>query len=204
MTQLAIVLNRWTNGKIKPSYVTTVSLLGHIPVAWALATCRPILAGILLAFFSALDALDGALARVQKSSSLSGMYFDAVSDRIKEVIVFSALAVFALKHIDANTEWLIVAVAGTSILVSYTKAKGEMAMIGIEKDAQKLNKIFSGGIASYEVRVVALVIGLLFGWLVYVLPILLILNSITIATRFMKVSKELNIIDNKKSGQNND
>lgn len=201
MTRIAIVINRWTNGKLKPSHITTLSIIGHIPVAWALVTCQPILAAVLLAFFSALDALDGALARVQKSSSLSGMYYDAVSDRLKEIIVFSALAVYASKHIGTNISWLIVAVAGTSLLVSYTKSKGEMALSGKEKDAQKLNKIFSAGIASYEVRVVLLVIGLLFGWLIYILPLLLLLNCITIFTRFTKVTKELKIIDRKESGK---
>ena len=201
MTLIAIRLNNWTNGTIKPSYITTVSLLGHIPVAWALITCRPILAAVLLALFSSLDALDGALARVQKSSSLAGMYYDAVSDRLKEVIVFSALAVYVTKHINIDIGWLVVAVAGTSILVSYTKSKGEMALTGREKDAQKLNRIFGRGIASYEVRVLILVVGLLFGWLIYILPLLLVLNCVTIITRFINVSKELNIIDNKESVQ---
>lgn len=201
MTLIAIRLNNWTNGTIKPSYITTVSLLGHIPVAWALITCRPILAAVLLALFSSLDALDGALARVQKSSSLAGMYYDAVSDRLKEVIVFSALAVYVTKHINIDIGWLVVAVAGTSILVSYTKSKGEMALTGREKDAQKLNRIFGSGIASYEVRVLILVVGLLFGWLIYILPLLLVLNCVTIITRFINVSKELNIIDNKESVQ---
>jgi phosphatidylglycerophosphate synthase len=195
MTIVAVFLNRITGGRLRPYHITVVSLLGHVPVAWALVTSRPILAAVLLAFFSLMDALDGALARVQNSASLSGMYFDAVSDRIKEVIVLSALAVFAFKTIDSDITWQIVAVAGTSLLVSYTKAKGEMAIAGEGLDAQKLNRIFGGGLASYEIRVVALVIGLLFGWVAYVLPLLLIANSITIATRFLRVSKHLHTID---------
>lgn len=198
MTYVAKFVNKISKGKVTPAHITSLSLLGHIPVAWALVTCQPILAAILLAFFSLLDALDGALAREQHSSSLSGMYFDAVSDRIKEVIVFSALAVFASKHIDSDIAWQIVAVAGTSLLVSYTKAKGEMALSSKGMDAQKLNRLFSGGLASYEVRVILLVIGLLFGWIEYILPILLIINCITIATRFLRVSRELHKFDNQK------
>jgi phosphatidylglycerophosphate synthase len=195
MTHVAVLLDRITRGRLKPVHVTVISLLGHVPVVWALVSSRPILAAILLAFFSLMDALDGALARTQNSTSLSGMYFDAVSDRLKEVIVLSALAVFALNTIDADISWLIVAVAGTSLLVSYTKAKGEMAVAGEGLDAQKLNRIFGGGLASYEIRVVALVIGLLMGWIAYILPLLLIANSITIATRFMRVSKHLHTLD---------
>ena len=195
MTHVAVLLDRITRGRLKPVHVTVISLLGHVPVVWALVSSRPILAAILLAFFSLMDALDGALARTQNSTSLSGMYFDAVSDRLKEVIVLSALAIFALNTIDADISWLIVAVAGTSLLVSYTKAKGEMAVAGEGLDAQKLNRIFGGGLASYEIRVVALVIGLLMGWIAYILPLLLIANSITIATRFMRVSKHLHTLD---------
>jgi phosphatidylglycerophosphate synthase len=200
MDKFAIFLNKITNGKIKPSHITVLSILGHIPVVWALINCRPILAAVLLAIFSLLDALDGALARAQGSESLSGMYMDAVSDRLKEVIVYSALAVMVVGHYSSEWAWLVVAVAGTSLLVSYTKAKGEMAVANENLDKQKLNRIFSGGlsgIASYEVRVAALVIGLVFGVVIYVLFILLIANLYTSFVRYKKVSKQLKDLDKK-------
>lgn len=199
MSHVAYFLNRVTKGKLKPTHVTIISLLGHIPVAWALVTCRPILAAVLLGFFSILDALDGALARVQKTASISGMYYDAVSDRIKEVIVFSALAVYVTNHIDTNIVWQVVAVLGTSLLVSYAKAKGEMALEGARTDidVQKLNRTFGGGLASYEVRVTFLVVGLLFDLLIYVLPLLIVLNIITVITRFLQVNKALKRVDSK-------
>ena len=198
MTHLAKLIDKLSSGKIKPSHITAISLLGHIPVAWALVECRPVLAAILLAGFSLLDALDGALARVQKSASLNGMFFDAVTDRIKEIIVFSALAVYAYKHIDVAIVWQVVAAAGTSILVSYTKAKGEMALSG-SKNPQKLNREFSVGFSSYEVRVAMLVVGLLFGWIEYILPLMIALNSITIAMRFLYISKRLYDLDQKSN-----
>lgn len=200
MTVVARFLNKLSNGKIKPSHITLVSVLGHIPVVWALINCRPILAGLLLAFFGLLDALDGALARVQKSESLQGMYLDAVSDRLKEILVFSALAVMVVNHYGAEWAWLVVAVAGSSLLVSYTKAKGEMAVAQENLDKQKLNRIFGtglAGIASYEVRVVALVIGLLFGVVVHVLVFLLFANIYTATIRYLNVSKELKKLDSK-------
>jgi phosphatidylglycerophosphate synthase len=197
MFHVAGFIDYWTKGKVKPNHITLVSLLGHIPVAWALVACRPVLASVLLAFFSLLDALDGAMAKVQNSTSLSGMFFDAVSDRMKEVIVFSALAVFVYKHIDPTLAWQVVAACGTSLLISYTKAKGEMAVAGKikTKDAQKINRLFGIGIAGYEVRVVALVGGLLFGITEYVLPLLIAANLLTIALRFIVISKELYSID---------
>ena len=200
MYRFAVFLNRITNGKIKPSHITLISLLGHIPVAWALVTCRPVLGAVLLAIFSIMDALDGALAKAQNTASLKGMYMDAVSDRLKEIIVFTALAVLVTKHYNYEYVWLVVAVTGTSLLVSYTKAKGEMAIASEGVDKQKLNRIFGGGLAgisSYEVRVVALIIGLLFGIVLYILAFLLVANLYTAAIRYIRVSRELKIIDRK-------
>lgn len=188
-------LNKLSKGKIKPNHITLLSLIGHIPVSLALVANEPIIAAILLAFFASLDSLDGALARVQKSSSLSGMYFDAVSDRVKEIIIFSALAVYMNNLYTYDYGWLVVAVLGSSILVSYTKAKGEMAISDTAKssdnDTQKLNQVFSGGISSYEIRVILIVLGLLFTVLPQVLVILLFTNLYTSLARIKSVSASL-------------
>ena len=199
MFHVAGFIDYWTNGKVKPNHITVVSLLGHIPVAWAIVVGRPVLGGFLLAFFSILDALDGAMAKVQNSASLSGMFFDAVSDRMKEVIVFSALAVFVYKQIDPSLTWQVVAACGTSLLISYTKAKGEMAVAGKikTKDAQKVNRLFGIGIAGYEIRVAALVGGLLSGVIEYVLPLMIAANLLTVALRFIVIARELYVIDQK-------
>ena len=195
MFHIAGFIDYWTKGRVKPAHITAVSLLGHIPVAWALITCRPVLAAVLLAIFSALDALDGAMAKVQNSASRTGMYFDAVSDRLKEVILYTALGVYALKHLEQQEVWLIIALAGTSLLVSYTKAKGEMAISSGNSDVQKLNRKFGVGIASYEIRMVVIIVGLLFGILPFLLPLLVAANLITIALRFIVVSRELYLLD---------
>lgn len=197
MFHVAGFIDYWTKGKVKPSHITAISLLGHGTVAWALVTSRPILAAVLLAFFGLMDALDGTLARVQGSSSLSGMFFDAVSDRIKEVVVYSALAVYAVKHFETDALWLIVTLCGSALLVSYTKSKGEMAVSGATKDTQKLNRIFGVGIASYEFRMTIIVVGLLLGVLEYLLPLLIAANLITVALRFIVITRELYIIDQK-------
>ncbi len=63
MAKLAKELNKIFDGKLKPAHITTLSLLGHIPAAWALWTSRPIMASFYIAAFGLLDALDGALAR---------------------------------------------------------------------------------------------------------------------------------------------
>jgi phosphatidylglycerophosphate synthase len=195
MSHVARGLNRVSRGKLKPSHVTTLSLLGHLPAAWALWMCRPVLAAIFIVVFGLMDALDGALAREQKSASKLGMFFDATTDRLKEVLIYSALAVYAHKHITEVGLWVVPAVVGTSLLVSYVKAKGEMAVAATAHDRQALNRAFSQGIARYEVRMALLVFGLLTKWLAPLLHLIIALNLITAALRFLEIARLLNIED---------
>jgi phosphatidylglycerophosphate synthase len=200
----AKALNNISGGKITPNHVTVVSLLGHFFVLWALYVNRPVMAALFLAFFGIMDALDGALSRVQKSSSVQGMFYDAVSDRAKEVIVYAALAIYieqnnyyayglTLKNITLNNLylWLPLTVLGLSMLVSYIKAKGEMALSSKNTDVQTLNRVFSDGFARYEVRMTIIIIGLLTGRIIIALYILLALLVVTCMQRFYKVSKAL-------------
>ncbi len=191
MARLAKVLNNVSKGAIKPVHITILSFLGHIPAAWALWQCRPILAAGLITVFGLMDSLDGALAREQKTVSRLGTFFDAVTDRMKEALLYSALVVFTSEHVAGVAPWLVVAAAGTSLLVSYVKAKGEAVLVGTETDVQKLNRMFDGGLARYEVRMAMLVIGLLTGYLAPLLKLMVALNMITAAIRFMQVSQLL-------------
>lgn len=195
MSRFAVFLNKLFRGKLKPAHITTLSLLGHFPAAWALWHCRPVLAAALIAVFGLMDALDGALARAQGTASKMGMFFDAITDRMKEVIIYAALAVYVAEHEPKVGLWVVPAVVGTSLLVSYVKAKGEMAISTNAHDKQILNRAFSQGIARYEIRMALLIIGLLTSLLAPLLNLIIALNLITAATRFLEIARLLTIED---------
>jgi phosphatidylglycerophosphate synthase len=202
----ALALDKVSGGHIRPNHVTLVSLLGHGAVVWALWNGHPRWAALFLAFFGIMDTLDGALAKVQRRTTLAGMFYDAVSDRAKEVLVYTGLILFfwstgnlftgwdytlSLKE-DYNVYWSVVAVCGLSLLVSYVKAKGEMALsAGGKHDAQALNRLFSDGLARYEVRMALIIIGLLTNTLLVMLHVLLVLLIFTVVQRVARVSKAL-------------
>ena len=191
-------------GKITPNHITLISLLGHFTVLWALTERRPLLGALLLAFFGIMDSLDGALAKVQKKTSIRGMFYDAVSDRAKEVLVYCGVSIYlewTMQFGESNRfigwwgvygyVWVPVAVLGLSQLVSYIKAKGEMALSSSGYDAQKLNRVFTDGFARYEVRMSVLIIGLTTGHIYIALHVLLALLLATCAQRLMKVRRAL-------------
>ena len=69
-----------------------------------------------------LDILDGRIARATGKVSASGAYFDSVMDRYAEIIVFAGFAYF---YRDSWVLFLVLAASLGSIMVSYTRARGE-------------------------------------------------------------------------------
>lgn len=191
----ANVINKISRGHVTPDHITILSVLGHFAIFIVLTLDNypaPRLAALLLVIFGLMDSLDGALARIQHTASARGMFHDAVSDRMKEVILYIALASFISVHPDYNQRDIVLAVValGTSMLVSYTKAKGEMAIASLKySEPQTLNRLFSDGIARYEVRMFLIVIGLLFPILPQILWVIILLTTITTITRFLKISR---------------
>ncbi len=82
-------------------------------------------AGFVLLFLSPLDALDGSLARLRGETSKFGAFFDSVLDRYSEMLLFAGFMVYFLRRFDQDMAlWTFAAAAG-SVLVSYTRARGE-------------------------------------------------------------------------------
>lgn len=216
MLQPAKIIHNFSHGKVSPNHITIVSFLGHFLVVWALWDFRPVLAAVLLAFFGIMDSLDGALAKVQKKASSRGMFYDAISDRAKEVVLCVGLAVYAFYYYDVRIAgnltaldtklydilWhvdnlmpsvlLVLTFCGLSQLISYIKAKGELALSeNSTLTPNELNKVFASGLARYEIRMLVIIVGLLTSSLLTALSLLIVVSLVTIFQRIYKVSKAL-------------
>lgn len=219
MRAIAGILNTTTGGKLSPNAVTVVGLLAHIPIAWLIATGRnDIAAGILLIIFGLFDALDGELARIQKRPSHAGMFLDSVTDRIKEIMLYMGIVVniyyaatpppgcgwiegcsYTLKGPDVGINYIlafIIAVLGGSMLTSYINAWGEAVMSRAGASSSAMNKVFRGGLASFEVRIALIALGLLTGMLFGALLLIGLLVGLTTIIRMYKVFRELSRVQN--------
>ena len=104
--------------------------------------------GWLLLLSGAVDILDGRIARAQGLASPRGSFLDSTLDRFTEVGAFVGLAVF---YHNSEALTVIVALAlGGSLLVSYTRARGEsigvVCKVGIMQRAERLLLVGLGGI----------------------------------------------------------
>ena len=133
------------------------------------------------------DLLDGAIAKAAGTSSLRGAYFDSVSDRLTDIMLFSGVAWFLSVNVEGQIHMLPVAVMGIAIMISYQRAKAE----SLGFDAK-------GGLMERAERFIALGFGLFLGifsvnLLIAVLWIMFVLSAITALQRFFKVWKQASV-----------
>ncbi len=161
---------------VTPNALTVIGFLLSLVNAWLLASGRLRLAGALILLFSALDAFDGALARVSGQATRFGAFLDSVLDRFSEgALFFGLLVYFALADNREGLYLTYIALLGSQ-LVSYTRARAE----GLGLRCQE------GWFTRVE-RILVLAAGLLLGLLQPVLWVLAILTNVTALQRMALV-----------------
>lgn len=186
-------LNAISGGRITPNGVTWFGFAMHLPIAYLIATDHLVWGAVLLVIFGLFDTLDGELARLQKRVSDQGGFLDASTDRFKEVLLYSGAAyLFAGSH-HPHYAAIAVAACGASVAVSYVKAKGEAIVAAGKKELPytELNRMFSGGLFPFEVRMFVLVIGLLAGQLVWAVAAVALFSAFTAFQRLVIISRRI-------------
>src|SRR5262249_53204429 len=145
--------------------VVTAILIGSGHLIWAVV-------GVIVS--GVADLLDGAIARGSGQASPRGAFFDSVTDRASDALLFGGVAWY-LADQSAYYAILAFAVAACSMMISYERARAEA--LGI--DAR-------GGLMERAERFVFLSIGLAFDILVPILWIMLVLTAFTAIQRFVR------------------
>ena len=191
--QLAQLLNQLSHGHITPNQVTIMGLLAHIPLAFLIGSGHyHWAAAIFLAIFGLFDTLDGELARLQKTTSLVGMFLDSATDRLKEIMIYAGImASFAP---TANRTLLVVCIGalGASLCTSYLNAWGEVVISQSNHHPNHhVNKTFRSGLLGFDLRMVLIIIGLVSNRLELIMYVILILATVTILQRFWNITRTL-------------
>lgn len=191
MSLLAGFLNKVSGGKLSPNAVTVVALIMHIPIAYLIATDHYWWAAALLLVFGLFDALDGALARLQKRAGNAGMLLDATTDRIKETFLYCGVAYSLIGSSNPKLAVWAVAACGASLCVSYVKAKGETAVSDSSLTPNEINRLFQDGLLRFEIRMTILILGLIFNLLAAAVIAIAIFSAYTAIDRLLKITKYL-------------
>ena len=165
---------------VTPTMLTTVGFLGNVLAAWFVIEGWLFAAGAAVLFFSALDMLDGALARHTGTASRFGALYDSTLDRLSEAAVL--FGVFWYQMDLGNREEALLAFLAVvgSLMVSYVRARSE-----------GLGMPLTDGLFTRSERVVLTGVALLFGWLRVALWLLAVLTLVTAAQRTWIASRLL-------------
>jgi len=158
---------------ITPNMISLFGFGGNLAAAWLITEGELLGAGLVYLCFSALDLVDGAVARATGLASPFGAVFDAVLDRASEAIVLAACAwYFAERGEQIQVASVSAAIFG-SIAVSYMRARAEVAGLSMRE-----------GLFRRQERVALLSIGLLFNALTVIVALLAVLANMTALQRF--------------------
>ncbi len=112
---------------ITPNLITVMGVLGAAVSALLIYQGYLVIGAAAAAAAAAMDAFDGSLARYQGIKSPLGAFLDSTLDRYSEGILLLGLSLYFLRTGQPNMiVWCTAAVLG-SMLVSYTRARGEAA-----------------------------------------------------------------------------
>ena len=164
--------------RVTPAMITTAGFLGNVLAAGLAARGDLLLAGVAVLFFSALDMLDGALARATGRASRFGALYDSTLDRLSEAAVLGGLLWYALQ--TGSDEQALLAFVATvgSLMVSYVRARSE-----------GLGLALRDGLFTRSERVVLVGVALIFGltraalWALAILTVFTAFQRLWIASR---------------------
>lgn len=165
---------------IPADLITVVGVVMSIACAVAIAMGALRLGLLLMILTGIPDLLDGAVAKASGTTGPRGAFFDSVSDRLTDGLLFGAVAWYFTTTSNGPLPMLPVAVLVSASLVSYIRAKADA--LGFDAHV---------GVVERAERFVLLGFGLLFDrLLVATLVVMLVLNCITAGQRFLTVWKQ--------------
>jgi len=133
------------------------------------------------------DALDGVVARLCGQTTVFGGFLDSFLDRYADSMVLVGVILGGLCYM----EWGLAALIG-SLLVSYTRARGEAAGVKMEAVglAERAERIIILVIASFVTTAWKEASGWALNWAIIILAILTNLTALQRAFYFYKASKK--------------
>ena len=111
---------------ITADVVTVIGIAMSGGAAVAIGRGNLLLGFILLILTGIPDALDGAVAKAAGTSSKRGAFFDSVSDRLTDALLFGGLTWHYASTRPGHLMMLPVAVMASAQIISYQRAKAEL------------------------------------------------------------------------------
>lgn len=151
-----------------PNMLTFTGLALNMAAAWCYYQGRVTTAGFVVLFAGAFDALDGSVARLSGTVSRLGAFTDSVVDRYSDFLIFGGVLCLFARRGDMTGTVLSLMVLSGAFLVSYVRARAELAI-----------PLCNVGLMERPERIILLAAGSLFGLLTPTMWLLAVLTHAT-------------------------
>jgi phosphatidylglycerophosphate synthase len=170
--------------RLDPNALTVAGTLVSLGAATAFALGSFPAGGALIFAGGFFDLVDGVVARHRGVATRFGAFLDSTLDRLADMAILLGIAT----HYAVAGEPGLVLLAGcalvASVLVSYAQARAEVFLPG-----------FKVGFLERAERLLILMAGALFGFMVVALWVVAIGSAITVAQRFARAYREMERMD---------
>jgi CDP-diacylglycerol--glycerol-3-phosphate 3-phosphatidyltransferase len=177
---LGLIVRGITHFNINPNILTFTGVLISFWAAWNFGYGQFLRGGSIVILAGLFDMLDGEVARISKSETRFGAFYDSVIDRYSDIIILQGLMVHYARQQMLGYVVLVGVVFMGAIMTSYARARAEC-----------LIPTCKVGFMERPERVVLLIIGGLTNRMEAVLWILAILGNWTVINRIYYTWKEL-------------
>jgi CDP-diacylglycerol---glycerol-3-phosphate 3-phosphatidyltransferase len=156
--------------KINPNYITFLGVLISFWAAWEFGYGQFFTGGLVVILAGLFDMLDGAVARVSRTESQYGAFFDSVIDRYSDVIILLGLMVYYAREQMLGYVVLVGVVFLGAVMTSYARARAESLIpsckIGFMERPERIVLLIIGGL-SHRMEAVLWILAVLGNWTVF-------------------------------------
>jgi len=177
---LSLIVRGLTLFKINPNILTFTGVVISFWAAWNLGHGRFTRGALIIILAGLFDMLDGEVARVSRSETRFGAFYDSVIDRYSDIILLQGLMVWYARQQRLGYVVLVGVVFMGAVMTSYARAR-----------AESLIPTCKVGFMERPERIVLLIIGGLADRMEAVLWILAVLGNWTVMDRIYYTWKEL-------------
>jgi CDP-diacylglycerol--glycerol-3-phosphate 3-phosphatidyltransferase len=177
---LDLIVKSLTHFKINPNILTFTGVVISFWAAWEFGRGKLFQGGLIIILAGLFDMLDGEVARVSRSETRFGAFYDSVIDRYSDIIILQGLMVYYAHLHRLGYVVLVGVVFMGAVMTSYSRAR-----------AESLIPTCKVGFMERPERIVLLIIGGLSNRMEAVLWILAILGNWTVINRIYYTWKEL-------------
>jgi CDP-diacylglycerol--glycerol-3-phosphate 3-phosphatidyltransferase len=167
LDQIVRVLSRF---RINPNILTFTGVITSFWAAWEFGYGHFLRGGLVIILAGLFDMLDGEVARVSRSETDFGAFYDSVIDRYSDVIILQGLMVYYARKQMLGYVVLVGVVFMGAVLTSYARARAESLIpsckIGFMERPERIVLLIIGGLAN-RMEAVLWVLAVLGNWTVF-------------------------------------